>query len=411
MRPALLTLSLLLLGSAAEAQPRRAAILFAEEGEPARRATWQVHVERAARVAGYVVVGDAAAWATERAADLGPVAPRRVEAFRTVEALLVEARQAAATLREGEALALLVRAERIARDHADVPGAAAWLAEVETAVGITAAQAGIPTLVEAALSRAATLDPSRGVRAAEAPPAIVARAEAIARAVATRPTGTFEVRADADGARVFLDDEDLGTAPRPVRAPVGLHVLRVEAPGRLPWGRAVRVFEGRRPPVEVRLAPDPLLAAARRLRHAAGAADPEAVAAALGVLAGLDAAWIVQVGDGAQDRALLTPCDGSGCAEPRRLEVDEVPIVVGDHAPSPAGRVRAALVAGRSWLLEPAPEVPPPPPPAPWWQRWYTWAGAAVLAGAAVGAAVWLTRPDPAQEHVYVVDFGNIGDP
>lgn len=396
-----------LLGSPASAQPEQVAVLFvgsAPERSPARWRTWRVHVERAARIAGYAVVDDPVAYAQERLRAWGPIPPARVEGLREVEQLLVEARRASATLREGEALGRLARAEQLVRDHADVAGAAAWLAEVQTAMGVTAAQAGIPALVEVALSRAATLDPSRGVHAAEAPPAVVARARAIARAVATRSTGSFEVRTDAEGARVFLDDEDLGPAPRIVRAPVGTHVLRVQAPGRLPWGRIVEVLEGRRPPVEVRLAPDPLVSHARLLRRAAEDHDGSAVAAALRALPGIGAAWIVEIGDGARDRALLTACSVEDCAETRRLSVDEVPIVIPRRAPHRERLPAADVTSHRAWLREPAPPPPPPPPPTAWWERWYLWAGAAVIVGATVGGALWLTRPEPRESRRVVID-------
>ena len=385
-----------------ESRVRQVAVMYSNEGGPRALRTWQGHVERAATAAGYAIVDDPVAWANARAAALGDVRRERVEPFREVEGMLVEARRESASLREGAALSLLARAEGIVADHADVPGAAAWLAEVYTAIGITAAQAGSSRLMEDALSKAATLDRTRGVRAAEAPPEVVARAEAIAGAVATRETGSFEVRASAPNARVFLDDEEIGAVPRVVRAPVGRHVLRVTAEGHLPWGRAIEVLEGRRATIDVALSPDPIVREARSLSAAARVIDPEQIASSVSALRGLDAAWVIHVGEAPRYRALFVACTARGCAEPRRLEVDEVPIVI-PRGSAGSSHVRDAIVSGRLWVRAPPPRTLPPEELS-LWERWWVWAGAAVIVGAAVSAAIVLTRPESEQRRHVVVD-------
>jgi hypothetical protein len=360
------------------------------------------HVERAARASGRTLVR-VEPWVMDRIARIGTIAPDRVDVFAEVESMLSAAQRELAALRDHRALAILASAARIADDHADVPGAAGWIAEVQTAIGIAAAQAGEVALMEVAFTRAALMDPSRGVRAAEAPSHVVERAAAIARDVATRPTGSFEVRAGAAivAPRVFLNDREVGPAPQLVRAPVGAHVLRVVAPGHRPWGRVVQVLEGRRAPVTVELSPDPLLVEARRLERAAGLDDAAAMTSAVGRL-GLEGAWVLEIGGGERDRALLTICDSTGCARTRRLEVDEIPIVVprslASLAPASFG---GPLSAHRAWLVDPAPTVLPPPLPR-WWERWYVWVAAGVvLAGGILGGVILAEelRPEPRREN------------
>jgi hypothetical protein len=383
----------LLASPVARAQPTPAGVAILVTGgedTPERREAFRTHVERAALAAGLRDIGDPTRHATERARALGSLDRSRLETFRQVERLLVSARVDAAAFQEGRALASLAEAVRRAELRADVPGAAAWIAEVYTAMGITAAQAGLDDLMEASLSKAATLDSTRGVRAAEAPPTVVERAASILAAVATRPLGSFEVTSASEGARAFLDDQEVGELPRIIRAPVGTHVLRVEGPGQRPWGAVIDVLEGRRPAIEIALAPDPLVAAARRLvaaSHAADFVEVEANRARLGV----EAAWVVEVGDGPLDRALLVRCEEGGCDRPRRLELDEV-------LPRPASLAPEAVVghlaAAREWVGE-IPVVPPPREPE-WWEQWYVWAGAgALLVGGVVTAVVVAEQRGP----------------
>lgn len=385
--------------------------------EPDRRRGWLERVRSAAaQSAQGPIVRDPMARVRRRESQAGPVMPGRVRALGRVQQLVVEARRKAGALREARALSLLSEAARIAQAHADVPGSAAWIAEVHVAIGVTAAQAGLDGLSESALGRAATLDDTRGIRAAEARPDVVRRAERIARAVAARPTGSFEVRSEAEGARVFLDGEPVGTAPVLVRAPVGTHVLRVQAPGRLAWGRVMQVYEGRRPPMTVRLAPTPALSAARRLGRAAQRGEVAELREALGELQGEGLplrAWLVQVGQGERDRALLIRCHAQGCGTPSRLSGErpaaEQFAAAGSPPVATRGRFEAELASARRWLLEPPASPPADEPPPPWWKRWYTWAAVGVAAASAATAAGMLARPEPQQRLDLVVDFGPVG--
>lgn len=373
---------------------------------------WQTHLERAARVSGQIPVTDIAAWSVEHGERPDEVDRDQVAVFREVERLLVSARAEASALREAAALTALASAERLTEANADVPGSAGWIAEVQTAVGITAAQAGLDALMEGALSHAATIDGGRRVLAADAPPTVVARAAEIARAVATGPRGSFEVSADAPGAVVFLDDQELGLAPQVVEAPVGRHVLRVTALGWRPYGRVVGVLEGRRLPIDVHLSRSASVASSERLVAAGRALNLDAVAEALVALqrerSRLSSVWLVEIGGGPRDRALLTICFPHGCSETRRLEVDEVPIIVSGARALAASAARLPFALHRDWLLERVPVEPPPPPPTPWWERWYFWVATGVVAGAAGAAAYTLLRPEPEQRLRVVVDFGDV---
>lgn len=339
----------------------------------------------------------------------GGVTLARVSALRKVQALLVSARNEAAALHEPEALSALARARDLIEAHADVPWAAAWLGEVYTLTGIVAAQSGRAELAEHALSAAATVDPGRGLRAAEAPPQVVERAAAIARATAAGPVGTFEVRTDAAGARVYLDDRPLGRAPATVRAPVGRHVLRIEAPGHLAWGEAFDLLEGQRPPVRVELSPTPAVERARALVEAARVGDFEAMTAALAALDEGGRAWRlwwVAAGPGPRRRALWVACQAAGCSAPRRLDGDAPPGHPTVGAILPPVAVARQVDEARAWLAEPPPA---PPPPKPWYARWYTWAATGVAGVAAATAAALLLRPAPRARRRTVIDPGDLG--
>jgi hypothetical protein len=338
-----------------------------------------------------------------------------VEALSEVESLLRRARQRAAELDEGKALALLARAAEQAEAHADVPGSAAWLAEVYTALGITAFQAGLGRLADEALARAATLDPGRSVRAAEAAPTLVRRARDIGRAVQARPVGTFEVRCPSPNARVLVDGEAIGEAPATVRVPVGSHVVRVEAPGYFAWGRRIDVLEGARAPLRVLLSPVPELVRAQELSRAlaAGEVAPIQRATARLARAGVPVeAWIVWVG---MDRAAITACRASGCSRPRWLDrpLGQGLLAAPSWTPSraePADEVARAFQSRRGWLTS-ARRPAQPAPRAPVYRRWYVWGASAVAVGAAAFAIGWSLRPEPRQQLNLRVDFGDTAPP
>ncbi|HEY8430598.1 MAG TPA: hypothetical protein VIL20_19595, partial [Sandaracinaceae bacterium] len=212
----------LLLGPAcgARAQEPAAVIVVSDAGEASPRSrAWRRRVERALGATTTLE-----RW-SERRAPPGTAPRSALAVLSEIEALLVSARASAARLEERRALRELAQAEALARANLALPGISAWYAEVQLAIAVTAAQAGEAALADAALRRAASVDPSRLVAAAEARPDVVERSRAIVQAAVTGPRGRFEVRASAPGARVFVDDRPLGPLPRVVEVPVGPHVL------------------------------------------------------------------------------------------------------------------------------------------------------------------------------------------
>lgn len=335
-------------------------------------------------------------------ARLGSLDPARVDALTEIAALLDAARADAAALREGRALAQLARAAQIAEAHVDVAGSAAWNAEVQTAIGVVAAQAGLARVSADALARAATLDASRGVRAAEAPPDLVAQAAEIARRIATGPTGSFEVTADGPGARVFLDDADVGVAPRSVRAPVGRHVLRIEAPGHRPYGTMLDVFEGAAVPLHVTLDEDPLLVTGRALVAAARAGDDAAVGLAVRALAlqGVPVAsvWRVRAA-AAGERALVDLRSVDGRSRHWGVVIGGLPVrIAGARDLDDAG----AVVDADEAFLHPPHSVIVPPHGDDFWQGPWPWiVGGVIAAGAA--AAIGVAAAPQAPMHPIVI--------
>jgi hypothetical protein len=59
--------------------------------------------------------------------------------------------------------------------------------------------------------------------------------------------GGLEIDSDPDGARVFVDGEEVGVTPIQLKdLPVGSRVVRVEADGYATWTTAARVVANRR---------------------------------------------------------------------------------------------------------------------------------------------------------------------
>ncbi|MCC6875549.1 MAG: PEGA domain-containing protein [Sandaracinaceae bacterium] len=370
-----LALLVLLCTGAARAQPPEAldALVITSASDEARAERWRAWLARSGGPTATLVE------AAEQAEPVGSFDPARLEALVEIEELILRARSLTARLREAEALRFLARAERLALSVLDVPGAAAWYAEVELAIALSATQAELPALAAAALGRAALVDPSRAILAGEAHPDLVERSQVAIRASVTAPRGSFELSASAPRATAYLDDHELGSLPRRVEAPIGQHVLRVEAPGRAPWARVIEVLEGPRAPVEVQLAPTARLRLAGAIEGDAAAGRLDAVTS--GLRAWGAAAPRTVVLSAAGERAIGVVC-APACDEARMLSNEEP---VERFAAAPSAPVDRAL----AWLGSREPRVPPPPG-REWWQEWYVWAivGAVVTAGAAATAAV-----------------------
>jgi len=372
------------------------AVLLFKDGEPADAPAWRARLESQAD---RPLVHDPSSWAA-RAVE--GVQVERLRPLALIEALLARARSEAATLAEDRALATLAEAVREGEQLGDVPGAARWNAEIQLSIGVTAAQAGMSALAAEAFRRAATLDPQRALLSAEAPPGVVELYAEVARRIAVSATGEFEVQVSAARARVYLDDVSQGVAPVRVRASIGRHLLRVDAPGHRPYGTFIDVLEGVRPSLRVRPAPEPALEAVSALESAARAGDYTAVVAAVAALerAGITVSPVLVLERSERTRrALLVRCEASGCRAPVR-------ILPGAPAEAIAAGAAGALdvtrlARGRRWLAHE--EVwTAPPAPARWWQRWYVWGGVATAAGIAAAALAW-SASQPAERRLRVL--------
>ncbi len=377
-------------GALAIAAPAGAqeAVVAVDGPAPAERvARWRDRLE--AQAGGPTRLAEAAT----RARPGGTVESARLEAVSALETLLTRARADRARLREGDALRSLSRAEELVAHNLDLPGIAAWYAEIQLAIAITAAQAGQRGLSEAALARAASVDPTRIVQAAEARPEVVSRARTARRARATAPRGRFEVRADVDGATIAIDDAEQGPLPRAVELPVGPHLVRIDAPGYRSWAQLVEVREGARPPLVVSLSPTTALRAAAAAERAAEAGDRDALVAWLGGWPEAPAVRLLWTGDGPMDRALTQACGAERCGALQRLEADDWPVTLW------RGGDPTALAPALAWL---AAEPRERPVSLALHERWELWVavGAAALLGAAIaiGAGVDYAQREPARQ-------------
>jgi len=333
-----------------------------------------------------IVGPDADAWTPRFDAPLPAASPReahversRLGALAAADALVARARQAAADLDEGTALSALTRARGLVEGAADVAGASRWLAEVELILGVVAQQAGHEQLAEESFANAATLDPTRLLLAAEAPPAVAARAAEV------RQTGREDVRVRIQSspvAEVYLDDRRIGETPVTVVARAGRHVLRLEAPGHRPLGEVVALDAATTWTREL----EPTREEAMRRRVLAAEDARMAAAAGTPVL-------FVATSEGPRERAVTTVCSEGRCTMPARVTPGES---AEPGPPVPWAEWDRAWAAAVEW--RDSVPTPPPPPRVPWYRHWATWvAVGAALAGAAVGLGFAL-RPDPEQE-------------
>jgi hypothetical protein len=335
------------------------------------------------------------------------VALERLRPLRRIEALLASAREQAAALAEDQALGTLAEAARIGEQLGDVPGAAAWNAEIELGIGLTAAQVGLTQLAERAFRMAATLDPARRLLEAEAAPAVLQLYERVQREVAVAPLGELDVRVAAAQARVFLDDVALGPSPARFHASVGRHVLRVETPGHRVYGALIDVLEGVRPPLLVQPSPEPELDQARELTDAAQRGDYPAAVRALRALqrAGVPLGPVLVLESSPTGhKALLVLCQPTGCEAALRMSGTELPAIAPGTTLDPE-----RLAEARQWLAQPSSAAPRLRAVGPaWWQHWYLWGGIAAAALAGTLLALSLNR-QPAERLRVVIQPADIG--
>lgn len=326
-----------------------------------------------------------------------------------VESALAAAHRAMRDFDERAALSLLAAARTDATRSLSLPGAVAWAAEVELAIGRVAAQAGQLDLARASFARAFGLVPTRALGAAEAAPDVVTLANEVMQSVRAQPAGRFDVEVLWDDpALVFLDDQPLGRAPRRIETRAGTHVIRVEAEGAEPYVAWVDVLPGTRPPLDITLSPTALVAAVRAAREAfataAMSAMPDRIGAIDAALGEPTVVWIVEGGSGPFDRALVTPCDRDRCHRPSRLETgSRASPLRALEADAIGPRARAQAVA---WRDEALPLEMVTPPTGDVWSEAWPWAlvgtGAAIVIGGVIAGIVIGTQSPP--EHQLQVD-------
>jgi hypothetical protein len=406
-RASSLLLVLVFLSLPTFAAAQRAPVITWTAGEPVlagRAELWARRVERALEREGAWVVTEDETWAYEPSG----FARANLAEVQAIELLLFLSRTRASELDEQGALAALIEAERRGESVVALAGGAAWYAEVEVQIAIAAFQLGERSLARAALERAASIDPSRSIRLAEAPPELVALADRAVLSARTASVSRFEVRLQhvVPDARVFVDDAAAGSAPARIQVGAGLHALRVEAPGYRPWASLVRVLPGSREPVEVVLSPQPAVAVARELRAAVTSASLDRIPMLLAALSEhgvvLEQLVLVAVGEGPFDRALVIGCDPRRCRVAQRLEGDEPArrdALVQDHE-APIGTALAWLEEGPDLITEPPPSI------SIWEEGWPFWViGGVVVAGIAAGVTAGVLVDEQSAGRSFVINL------
>lgn len=342
--------------------------------------------------------------------------PDALAAIRLTEVLLVEARRRLAALEHREALGMLARARAALEARADVPGTAVWLAEVEVATAIAAYEMGLVALARQSLARAATLDPSRELGAAEVPPDLLRLAMDVGREQASAPVAELHVRSDPPLAVVHVGDLEVGRTPTKLRLAPGRYLLRLAAADRRSWATLVDAVPGSSATIEVRLSPHPVAEARGALEGALRGADPRAVESALAELGRFDAeprrAWLGIVGPGSGDRLVLLRCDVRGCGPPLRVQGGRQAPELVDAGPPEAASEALGVEWDRAlaWLVQReggARTVPRARSrPIPMHRRWWFWAAGTTVVAALVAGVAWLTRPEPETRRRIEVGFG-----
>lgn len=160
------------------------------------------------------------------------------DAVAQIENSLEEARNAAAALEQSQALAALERAERLLRDHPELPQSAWMMAEIlEQSAELSSAAPGGAEAANTLRQRATALEGPRAARFAERAPEAVSERE---------PGLTPPQRVSVEGLEPgdVLEWDGLRSEP-PLAAATGEHHARVARNGRLMWAGWVDVAAGR----------------------------------------------------------------------------------------------------------------------------------------------------------------------
>lgn len=270
------------------------------------------------------------------------------------------------------------------------PGAVELLAEAHLLAGAIFLARGRIEAGRTRLQRALDLNPALAPPRDRYAPRVLAELANTRASEGTRPRGELflRVRPAHDRMRAFIDGRPIEDWPeRPfIGLGAGRHLIRVSAPGTLSYLGSVEVRPFESTELELRLAPDPVVA---RLSELSGRLrsgdDVDELLAALAQRAGANrtvAAWVRVSADahpdGRDPLGATIVTQGGGRAEARSLDLEEV-----------RGALDRSLACGSTSTTRLAPAlIPPasgrvshePDPPPRWYERPWIWAAVGVVA-------------------------------
>ncbi|MFT5353877.1 MAG: hypothetical protein ACI9KE_001077 [Polyangiales bacterium] len=320
----------------------------------------------------------------------------RVALVRTLGEAIAAAWEHLGQLEQGQAITRLAHARAQAEANADLPGIASWIAELEAMTAVTAAQ--IPgrswaQLTDQSLERMASLDGDRVLRPAEAPPQLVARADAARQRVRAAPQAFFELSTNAEGALLFIDDELVGALPRRVEVGAGRHLLRLTAPEHASFGQVIDFGAGERADMRVRLSRYPHATRREAVENAATLAEARSL-----LEPGDRLAWV----EVENDRNIVVSCTESACSPPQR---NEGVITAVDSSVMGEEDFRVAWLDAKSWLVW---VEPPAPERRRWYQHWGVWAGIGTAVIVGITASARALRPEPETRFQTTINFDDL---
>lgn len=191
-----------------------------------------------------------------------------------------------------------------------------------------------------------------------------------------RITGALVIKSSTTGARVFVDDDEVGSVPlgRPIKLMPGLHSVKVTKPGHTRFMESVRIRRGRTVRLSVDLFP---VKAVLRVRTA----PPGARVYVAGKFLGKTPLVDVEVAPGAV-----------------RMRIARVGFYdVIRKLSLTAGKATTLVVRLKSLPAAINPLIPKEPPKR-WFERWWVWASAAgglVALITVIAVPVALSQRDP----------------
>ena len=200
--------------------------------------------------------------------------------------------------------------------------------------------------------------------------------------------GKLRVDVDPDDAQVRVDGKGIHAVREKIELEVGWHLVIVSSPTRAPYAELVEIKEGKTEKLEMTLSKEGKDDRAARLVDATVSAPAGktrlAMAKPLSRLTGVKRMLYVE--DANEDHIVLRLYD---------LETKKVSQTIElDSKASSAAITRKVLAAlDTDNMVDPSSVVViDRSGPTPWYNHWYVWVGAAVVAGAAFGTYEYATR-------------------